>query len=323
MKKYIKLGLSLGFTGLFLVFSYKNMSQLDLVAIRDFDFHYPNIIFSILAFMLGLFFRSMAWAKGLNQNLRLKKAFQGVTIGMAANMVLPFRMGEVAKSALLNTDTSLSSNKDNQKLRDYYVVGLNILFERLFDVLILGGLLIITLWFVDFSGDMEDKASLLMRLGLIGFALLGLGILAFHFLKDFLSSKSTKVRSFYDWTLKVQVLTSLQAAYQTLVYLILSWFSVYLSTFFGLLAIGRPVSEALKASLVVLVLVNLAILVPTAPGGIGAFQFACVYGLSFFRMDDLSVFVASILLHLVQYIAALPLGLVCFIIWRLSNEKNL
>jgi uncharacterized protein (TIRG00374 family) len=92
-------------------------------------------------------------------------------------------------------------------------------------------------------------------------------------------------------------------------FLFVSWSCVYFCTLVGILSVGLDMSKALSGALAVLILTNLAMLIPAAPGGIGVFQYACIYALGVLGVGGTAAAVLSVLLHIVQYAALLPLAL--------------
>jgi uncharacterized membrane protein YbhN (UPF0104 family) len=66
------------------------------------------------------------------------------------------------------------------------------------------------------------------------------------------------------------------------------------------------------ASLLLLVTVNLGIMVPSAPGYVGTFQFFAVAALAMFEVDREPALAVGISSHLMQYVLVTGIGLALF-----------
>ena len=66
-------------------------------------------------------------------------------------------------------------------------------------------------------------------------------------------------------------------------------------------------------SFAVFVTTNIVNLIPASPGGIGLFETGTVIGLGGFGIDRSVALSASLLLHLIQYVALLPLGIFLYV----------
>lgn len=94
--------------------------------------------------------------------------------------------------------------------------------------------------------------------------------------------------------------------FKVLLYLLICWFFSYISIILALISMGIDIKIAAPASFVLFIMTNVAILFPAAPGGIGLFEFACIYSLDLFGISGMTAGVAAVLIHLVQYIGVLP-----------------
>jgi uncharacterized protein (TIRG00374 family) len=64
-----------------------------------------------------------------------------------------------------------------------------------------------------------------------------------------------------------------------------------------------------RGALLVMSMVNLGVLIPSSPGGLGLFQFFCVSSLTFLGVDQPSATAYSVLIHLCQFIPVTIIGL--------------
>ncbi|WP_027416550.1 lysylphosphatidylglycerol synthase transmembrane domain-containing protein [Aneurinibacillus terranovensis] len=303
--KYIQLAIGCALTCIFFYLAYREIGPLDIVRIFEYPIHYLYVILAIFAFMVSQYFRALSWSRGMAPNIGTKRMFASVCMGNGSNMLLPFRMGEAVR--ILTVSQS--------EKRFYAIAGINLLIERLLDVAILMLLALMVAFFVPFESAVQVKLSLIRHIMLLGVAC---GSIALFILLRFrhsevlvnrLPDKVKKLLSFFNGFV---ILQSPFVFMRTFFYLVCSWGCVYLSTVLGLKAVGLDNGVSLLASLVVIVMTNLIMLIPSAPGGIGVFQYGCTYALSLFHISALQMAILAVLLHLIQYAALLPLSLFFF-----------
>jgi hypothetical protein len=302
--KYIQLAVGIAITCLFLFLAYRNLGNLNLGRLLHYPVHYFYVILAVFAYAVSQWFRALSWTRGLAPDVPLRKMFASVCMGNGSNMLLPFRMGEAIRIITIS-----------QVKRDYGVVSVNLMLERLLDVTILIVLAVSVAFFVPFESEVEAKLAVIRNLMVVGIAVgVAALLLLFRFRARMAASERTPdfMRKLFGFLGRFAVLRSPLVIIRTLFYLICSWGCVYLSTVFGLMAVGIYDTTAWAASLVVIVMTNLIMLIPSAPGGIGVFQYACIYSLSLFDVQAFQKAILSVLLHLIQYAALLPLSIYYF-----------
>ncbi len=317
MKKYIKLVIGIAFTALFLFLSYKSVGELDFRKVFTYPLNYLLIPLSALFFVLAHWFRSLAWSRGLNKRLRTAGVFRAVCMGTATNMVMPFRMGEAVRVAALG-----QAYKDIDQEKDkalYYKAGTNSVAERLVDGTIFVFLAAAMVFFVDFEAEVTRKIYWLRNLILAG---IPAGILAFGIFRHLWLNHKLRfkwVEKVFSVAEEMALVNSPGVIVSVIGYLLTAWLCVYICIVIGLLSVGVASAKVLPIALTVLIMTNLAVLLPAVPGGIGVFEYACIYSLGLFGISGIQAAVSAILLHLIQYMALLPLGLYFCItskIWR-------
>jgi uncharacterized membrane protein YbhN (UPF0104 family) len=302
--KYVQLAVGIAITCLFLFLAYRNLGNLNIGHLLHYPVHYFYVLLAVFAFAVSQWFRALSWTRGLSPDVPLRKMFASVCMGNGSNMLLPFRMGEAIRIITVG-----------QVKRDYGVVGVNLVLERLLDVTILIVLAVSVAFFVPFEAAVEAKLKVIRNLVVVGFAVGGVCfLLLVRFRARMVASDRTPalLRKLFQFLGRVAVLRSPLSIVRAAFYLVFSWGCVYLSTVFGLMAVGLFDSKTWAASLVVIVMTNLIMLIPSAPGGIGIFQYACIYSLSLFDVQAFQKAILSVLLHLIQYAALLPLSIYYF-----------
>ncbi|MFT9849665.1 lysylphosphatidylglycerol synthase transmembrane domain-containing protein [Aneurinibacillus sp. REN35] len=303
--KWLQLAGSLLITCLFLFLAYRSLDTLNPVHLLQYPIHYLYVILAISAYAASQWFRALSWTRGLAPDIPLRAMFASVCMGNGANMLLPFRMGEAVRV--------ITAGRVRQ---EYGVVSMNLVVERMVDVLILALLAVSAAFFVPFESVVEAKLAFLRKALLAAIAGGGVALmLVFRFRARILASVHIPsfMRRAIGLVVQCPLLQSPWVGVRVLFYIGCSWACVYISTVFGLMAVGIYDHTAWIASLVVVVMTNLIMLIPSAPGGIGVFQYACIYSLSLFDVQLFQKALLSVLLHLIQYVALLPLTLYYFV----------
>ena len=115
----------------------------------------------------------------------------------------------------------------------------------------------------------------------------------------------------------------------------LSWVLLLMSTWLGLVAFGFHVFESMKMALAVFAATNIINFIPASPGSIGLFEYGTVLALGGLGVNHTEALAAGWLLHIIQYVALLPMGVVLYItalhgkygdelknIWRKNRQKD-
>ena len=304
MKKYIQLLVGIFLSIVFLYLSYVSVGKLDIAKIITFRVNYIWMALSTFSFMLTMVFRSAAWSDGLKKSLTFKTAFKGVCVGMGANMVMPFKAGEAIRVAIFGKYT----REEEKETHSYYKAGINLLLERALDIVILTLLALITLFLVDFGSEMRQRIYFLRNtiliVGIVGIVVFGL---IWRF-RRYWSDSHRYLKKVVEILQGLTVVKTPKVILKVFAYLILSWLCIYISTIAAVISVGMGEINIMGVSLVILVLTNIAVLLPAAPGGIGVFQYATVYALGLFAIMGLHAAVLAVLLHFVQYLAILPIA---------------
>ncbi len=229
--------------------------------------------------------------------LRFSQALGGVFVGYAANNVLPARLGEVVRAHVVGKSAGIKRT----------VAFSSVLVERIFD-----GSAIVVLLLIG-AGELElpDWADQARSLGIVLFSLALLGVLLVgwtHKYWDRLLPKN------HLGELAHGLLEGVALAVRTPLTLILVLSSsLFIWTVEGLMfylcAYALDIDLSFRGALFVMSIVNLGVLIPSSPGGLGLFQFFCVKSLEFFGTDHAQATAYSVLIHLCQYIPVTTIGL--------------
>ena len=306
MSKWLKLSLGFILSFLGLYFAFQNIDLNDLL--KSFEsINYFWIFVAIILLILYTYVRSLRW-RLLLFSLKLvtiKDLFASNMVGYFGNSILPFKMGEILRGY------AISRNND---LKTSTVLG-SIVLERVCD---LGGLLIL-LFFVTlfYSFPHDIGLSLLISAAAILIVLILLWFISFK--KELIMNKikGTQLMDFKTVISFIRTLSSFSIGFSSLnsfrsfIYVSLltfvSWFILYLVTYYTLLSLNLQIGWVEIA--VVLLLTSMAMSVPAAPGAIGTHHFATYYvmnSLLGFSSIDSQTF--AIVLHAVSYLPLVAIG---------------
>ncbi|MDR3551641.1 MAG: lysylphosphatidylglycerol synthase domain-containing protein, partial [Clostridia bacterium] len=80
-----------------------------------------------------------------------------------------------------------------------------------------------------------------------------------------------------------------------------------------LVAFGFSAETSVRLSLAVFAATNIINFIPASPGAIGLFEYGAILGLGGLGIPQSTALAAGLLLHMIQYMALLPLGAVLYI----------
>ncbi len=320
-KRILTLAVSLTITVVFLVLA---LSQVDWNQLaRAFaSADYRLVVLAPVFTFAGYIFRATRWRQFLvpSKAIPLVRLFPVLVIGFALNNLLPGRPGEFARPYWLGVREGLS------KTLGFATV----VAERVADgIALVGFLLLAFLAFAPLGVQLPPIAKTIALLAgvLFGVALLGLLFLllreAFalaifrqvtHFLPRPLADRLEKMLG--SFTLGLHSLKSPRDAGLILVLSFAVWtceaFSYFLMlTAFGAMPLGP---DRAVAAVFMMVLINLGIMIPAAPGGLGPFEAAGVFALGAFAIDPTTAASVALAAHALQYLLITGLGLV--FVWR-------
>jgi uncharacterized protein (TIRG00374 family) len=245
------------------------------------------------------------------------RLFSPVAIGYMANNLLPARLGEFARAYVVGRRENFSKS----------AALATIMIERIFDGLILLLILATVSIFFPFaawvkqSGIVVAAAFLFVSLclalvalksewvawgidAILGPILPGMAVRMKSRLQNFVVGLDFK--NHYPTVALAFVFTGLRWAFEACIY-----FSV-------ILALGLQDQVPIHGALFVMVAVNIACMIPQAPGFVGSVQIACIQALAVFGVDRDTAVAYSLLVHAAFFFPITLVGIFCLAQSRFS-----
>jgi uncharacterized protein (TIRG00374 family) len=236
-----------------------------------------------------------------------RPATKSLLIGYLFNNLLPLRAGEAARVIALHRSAAASRVE----------TAATIVVERAFDVLSLLLLLFFVLPWLPEVSWLRPAAALLIALGAV---LLAAVVLLARFGErivrlvlrplswlPFLSATRFEAGVAY-LAEGLAGLRDPRVAVEAFAWTVLSWLLVALSFWFVLL--GFDLDLSFLAALFVVIAVNLSLILPSSPGGLGVFEAAVVVALGAYGVSDSEALSYAILVHAVNSIPFIVVGAV-------------
>ncbi len=261
-----------------------------------------NLFLAVLVLLLtvvNLVVRAAVW-KAVVRPMKIISLFNALSsylVGVFSNLFLPFKLGDVAQGYSLGLRTDLS------KVSSVTAV----LVQRVFEITSL--LIVMSLVAAVFSFPLLfDRTTLILGVILL-LAVAGLvmlivhrdrGILLIHkVLSRYRPSLADQVISFFERFIEgTRAIHSFSDISKILLLSILSWGVQISMTLYMARSLGIQL-DFISAS-VVLMVINIGLLLPVAPGNIGTFQFFSILALSWFSVSKPKALTFAVLFQVVQ-----------------------
>lgn len=264
------------------------------------------LIVCFLLTPLHIVIRSHRWVLLLQPVVRIKliDSFSLQSLGYFASTVFPLRIGEIVRAILLGKKAKIKTS----------TAFANVVLERLLDGLSLLAMFVIVaiIFQSEKIGMFREGVMIMAGLSLAGLAV----IMYFSFARAPFGGVTGKLLSYFPDVLReriVEMLKGFIAGFSMLkstnnyplvaLETVLIWvlytaqeFSVIVA--FGFHKSSSLIAEApLTAALVILVINAVVLSIPSAPGGLGTFHAASVFGLGLFGVSGESAMGFALVLH--------------------------
>lgn len=292
-KTLLKLAVGGVISAAVIYYAFISLGKIDLSLVLTNRFNWFTAVLSAVVFDFSTLTRGLVYTYGIDRKIGWPKAWRIIACGNAANMILPFKMGEGLRLTLFPKGYSAGR-----------VLRLTI-FPALFDIAALIGLSAVSSLLAGFKNAVIE--------GVLRWAFIAVIILLILLLLVFLISERVYIivrRHLNMATLKMAV------------WVLVSWMLLFISVWFGFLSFGFGFRRSMRYALAAFASMNLITFMPVSPGGIGLFEYSVVLGLTGVGAAASAAKAAGVLLHCFQYAALLPLGLVLYVLGFIPAFSN-
>jgi hypothetical protein len=305
MKKNIIIGCIISGIFVFLAVRGINFSEV----IRSFrSANYLYAIPILLIVLLVLFFRSYRWGIILEPRIKYPQwpLFIITAIGFMTISILPARLGEFTRPFLVKQKSGIRISSTMA----------TIVVERVFDLLTLMVVLGVVILTIPLPPEIFKAGLIILIMVLAIFVVLLLLVVKQEFSLKILNMLFDKLPGRIGGFIRNQLhafiegLEILPDVKKTLYVAFLSaiiWGLLALSCYLMFFAFGLKLS--LMEAFALTVIIAIGVMLPAAPGFVGNYHYACVLGLKFFGVNEAVALSYAIVLHFLQMIPVIGIGL--------------
>jgi uncharacterized protein (TIRG00374 family) len=330
-----------------LYFAFKNVPFSELIGyFQSIDYFW--MLISLLFVVLSFFLRVLRWQVILRTSSKVSfwRAYHPMMIGFMLNCVLPARIGELARPAILQ-----------QKEKIPFITGLaTVATERLFDLLFLILLFAVVLSFIDIDPDIKMtfgsytlNRSMLMTIatGMVKLSLIliaGIVLISIDRIRklarwmimkipgilSFTGSKGQEIIGRYFCLPLVSIIENIAAGFG----LVKNLKNLSLCLFFSLtiwlmqavsyyiITLGCPgVDVSFFEAAAVLIIICFSIALPSVPGFWGLWEAGGVFALSLFAIGSKEASGFALVSHAIQMFPVIIAGFVSAIVYGVNIRQ--
>jgi len=268
---------------------------------------FSYVISFIILVMLMQWLRSYRWGVMLQPMEKIDQLslFSVTSVGFLAIASIPARIGELARPYLISKRSSIRMSS---------ALG-TILVERVFDSFTVLAFAMIVLFFTDLPPWMIKSSIIFFLLALVMFCFIIFLILrrdaALKLINGILSKLPGKFAHKIDELIHhfidgFQIITNIKLFLYLFFLSALIWLVDVLAIYILLESFGFGLP--IMASFVLMIILIVGIAIPTAPGYIGNWHFACVLALSLFGLAKAEALSFALVYHFLSMIIVVVLG---------------
>lgn len=314
-----RLWIGIGISAVLLVMLFRQIDGRQvLAAFRSMDYRYlvPSIILTFVSY----YCRAIRWRYLLlpQKATSLASLFPATIVGYMANNLLPARLGEFVRAYVLAEKERLDPSS----------VFATLVLDRLFDGFTVLLILVLTLFTVRLPEGMEQVQEGLKLGGYVTLALY-VGVIAFlvllkrrthwtldllgRLLRPFPARVAEKIIPLLGSFIAGIRMSSRPAELAALfVSSLVIWSTAIWPVDLVLKSFG--ISLPVTASMLIMVFLVFAVMVPASPGYVGTYHAACVYGLLAFNVQREMALSVALVMHGINFFPVILAGF--YYLWR-------
>jgi len=268
--------------------------------------HVPiGVIFmSVVCYLAGFIFR--AWRASLMMETLCRPSMFSslviVTIGYAGNNLLPFRMGELMRADAAARIYGIRRGSAIVQVGS----------ERIMDAMAIVALLLTSMLMVRISGTASEQIHQLAKLAAVGF---GMGVICLVLVIRFGEIIKARIQGrgrIVQWVVSsvIDTLSGLRNSSRLTLVMFASLMVWLLEAgSFSILASHWGMEHVVPIGWFVMGVVNLSVLLPSAPGHVGIYHWAVVLALGGLAVSGSAAMSFAVVIHAIQWVSITTIGL--------------
>ena len=316
----LKIALGLAISAVFLYFAFRGVDLGEVVEhLRGAS--YPWLLGVTAVSVYSNWVRAQRWGLFFRHFRRISPSslFRSTMIGLAANNVMPLRVGEAVRAYSI-------SKKERIAFATSFTT---VILERIFDMVTVLLLLALALFLVPIPESADAQIGGALRL-LSAVTAAAIGLVVFLFFKQELMVRWVDAslgllpsriaeplhHLFHAFLAGLEALTDKRQLLYLFAYSLWLWTCFIIAFWCGAKSLALDVTHHLplfRVSLLATVLVAIFIMIPAAPGFVGTFQAGCLVALGVFGVPKEEALSFSLLTHAIQFMAVNVIGAYCFL----------
>lgn len=316
LKKHFKTSLGVIISLVFLGLVLKDIDYYHLVEVLG-QFNWWVLLFGLVVWLVGYLIRAWRWQVLLSpiKKISFKTSLEILVIGFTANNLLPLRAGELVRAYLIGQKEGISKTS----------AFATVVAERLFDGIIIVSLTILGATVITLPLWVKNTiifSSVIFLLALCAFIFLlffnrQTMILVHFFLRLLPSTLKKRVEDLLNvFTAGIEFLRSPKRLFWVATTSLGIWLTE--ASFYYLAAISFGFDINFLHALFLKGILNLGILLPSAPGYLGTFEFFIVEGLALMGISETPALGYALVSHFVEFVAITVLGIFYWIRYGIS-----
>ena len=317
---YFRLSVGLLVSGLTLYLALRNVTFSEVwAAISQADFRF--IVLAFLCVVVTNLAKTYRWRVLLGEagkRVPLLELLKALLVGQMLNTLYPMRIGDLSRAYVIG---GIGPGR-------VFTMG-TVLLEKLLDMFSYSILFILLILLIRLPAWVSNSAYSFTLVVLV--ATVAIFFLAYrpgYFVQLGERVLGIMPEKFYQYTANrfrsgvasLGVLQSSAGLFRLAFWLIIVWVSAILTNFLTMRALH--IQLPWTASLLVLVILQVGIAIPSVPGRLGIFEYMCILALGVFNVDQATAFTYGILLHSLVMLPTLLFGMLFFAMMGLGRNRE-
>jgi uncharacterized protein (TIRG00374 family) len=318
--RWFRIGVGIILSGLAIYLAFKNVDLLQVWGILK-KIRVAYVLLALLSIGINNLSKSIRWkvlAGETGKDIRQGKYFAVFLVGQMLNIIFPGRIGDLGRAYVLG---GLGPGRT-------FILG-TILVEKVIDSLSYAMLFLFLLLLIPLPEWVGQ--SLIFFVGVTLLVSAGVVVLAYR--RSFLLKILEFATRFLPGERKKGIQSRINAGLTSLdiiqdrvalaklgFWTLVVWGTAILNNHLVLQAFGLELSWT--ASLLILVVLQAGISIPSVPGKIGIFEYTCILALAVFRVDPSLSLTYGLVLHGLVFIPTTLAGLIAFWGMGLTGERQ-